>query len=84
MPTASATASLRLQCHFLTTCWAHEGAAAPRFPVKIGGKDTEALVDSGSMVTLVRPEFAGPHMGRKICIQNVFAWEERSCIHGGH
>ncbi len=37
MPTASATDSSRLQCHFLTTRWANEGAAAPRFPVKIGG-----------------------------------------------
>ncbi len=37
------------------------------------GVDTEALVDSGSMVTLVRPEFAGPLMGREISV---------SCIHG--
>ncbi len=73
MPTASATDSSRLQCHFLTTRWANEGAAAPRFPVKIGGRDTEALVDSGSMATLVRPEFAGPLMGKEISV---------SCIHG--
>ncbi len=73
MPTASATDTSRFQCHFLTTCWAHEGAAAPRFPVNIGSRDTEALVDSGSMVTLVRPEFAGTLMGREISV---------SCIHG--
>ncbi len=73
MPTASATDSSRLQCHFLTTFWAHEGAAAPRFPVKTRGRDTEALVDSGSMVTLVRPEFAGSLMGKEISV---------SCIHG--
>ncbi len=38
MPTASTTDSSRLQCNFLTTCWDHEGEAAPRFPVKIGGR----------------------------------------------
>ncbi|XP_073719441.1 uncharacterized protein [Misgurnus anguillicaudatus] len=73
MPTASASESSRLPCHFLTTCWAHERAAAPKIPVKIGGHDTEALIDSGSMVTLIRPEYAGPTRGREITV---------SCIHG--
>lgn len=72
MPTAS-TSESRFPCHFLTTCWAHEGTAAPKVPVKIGGKDTEALIDSGSMVTLVRPEFAGLIRGEEISV---------SCIHG--
>ncbi|XP_077060395.1 uncharacterized protein LOC143712060 [Siphateles boraxobius] len=70
MPTASTSESSRLKCDFLTTCWAHEGVAAP---VKIGGRDTEALIDSGSMVTLIQLEFAGPFRGREISV---------SCIHG--
>lgn len=31
---------------------------APRIPVRLANRDTEVLLDSGSMVTLVWPEFA--------------------------
>ena len=37
MATADATDRVGLPCHYLTTCWAHEGAPAPKFPVKKGG-----------------------------------------------
>uniref|UniRef100_A0AAQ4RCG2 CCHC-type domain-containing protein n=1 Tax=Gasterosteus aculeatus aculeatus TaxID=481459 RepID=A0AAQ4RCG2_GASAC len=73
MPTAGSTDSKGLPCHHLTTCWAHEGAPAPKFPVKIAGKDTEALLDSGSMVSLVRPQFASAPWGDEVAV---------SCIHG--
>ncbi|XP_064159231.1 uncharacterized protein LOC135236676 [Anguilla rostrata] len=73
MPTAETSGPLAFPCRYITTCWAHEGARAPTFPVKIAGRDTEALLDSGSMVTLVRPEFAGVARGEEISV---------SCIHG--
>ena len=73
MPTAGSTDNKGLYCHHLTTCWAHEGAPAPRFPVKIAGRDTEALLDSGSMVSLVRPQFASAPWGEEMAV---------SCIHG--
>ncbi len=55
-------------CHYGMTCWASQGTTAPRFPVRVANQDTEALLDSGSMVTLVRPEYAlgpkgPPHSG---------------------
>lgn len=73
MPTADATEGSGGRCLFLTTCWAHKGAAPPRLPVKVGGRDTEALLDSGSAITLVRPEFAGRQRGAEITV---------SCVHG--
>ena len=73
MPTAGSTDNKGLYCHHLTTCWAHEGAPAPKFPVKIAGRDTEALLDSGSMVSLVRPQFASAPWGEELPV---------SCIHG--
>ncbi|KAJ8346383.1 hypothetical protein SKAU_G00277840 [Synaphobranchus kaupii] len=60
-------------CGYLTAGWAETCESAPRFPVKIQGRDTEALLDSGSGITLVRPEFVeGPH-GDPVVV---------SCIHG--
>lgn len=38
---------------YVTSCWAHPESTAPMIPVKVDGHDTEALLDSGSMVTLV-------------------------------
>ncbi|XP_035266158.1 uncharacterized protein LOC118223565 isoform X2 [Anguilla anguilla] len=73
MPTADTSEHPVFPCRYITTCWAHEGARAPTFPVKIGGRDTEALLDSGSMVTLIRPEFAGGSRGKAIAV---------ACIHG--
>ena len=73
MPTASSTGGKGLFSQYVTTCWAHQGAPAPKCPVKIGGRDTEALLDSGSMVSLVRPQFASDTYGEEISV---------SCIHG--
>ena len=38
-----------------TTCWSHERTVSPSLPVGVGRQDTHTLLDSGSMVTLVRP-----------------------------
>ncbi|KAJ8341888.1 hypothetical protein SKAU_G00341790 [Synaphobranchus kaupii] len=72
MPTAGSAPS-PFPCGYLTAGWAETCESAPRFPVKIQGRDTEALLDSGSGITLVRPEFVeGPH-GDPVVV---------SCIHG--
>ncbi len=48
-------------CQYGMTCWASQGTTAHRIPVRVANQDTEALLDSESMVTLVRPEYAlGP------------------------
>ena len=73
MASADTTGGKGQACHYLTTCWAHQGAAPPRLPVKIGGRDTEALLDSGSAITLVRPEFAREGGGEAVSV---------SCVHG--
>ena len=39
--------------NYITSCWAHHESTALMVPVKVEGNDTEALLDSGSMVSLV-------------------------------
>ncbi|KAJ8264277.1 hypothetical protein GJAV_G00147290 [Gymnothorax javanicus] len=65
MPSADTSGGVARPCHYLTTCWAHRGMAAPRLPVKVNGQDTEALLDSGSAISLVRPEFASTEGGEE-------------------
>ncbi|KAL7389219.1 hypothetical protein ABVT39_000125 [Epinephelus coioides] len=48
---------------YLTIYWAHEHTKAPKLPIRIGGRDAEALLDSGSYVTLLRPELSTGHQG---------------------
>ena len=60
-------------CHYLTTCWAHERTKAPRIPVRVAGRDTEATIDSGSAITLVRPELAETARRGEVDV---------ACIHG--
>lgn len=55
MPTAGSSDPQQMAGSYLTTCWAYEGARAPKLPVRIGDEDAEALLDSGSAVTLLRP-----------------------------
>ncbi|XP_061106590.1 uncharacterized protein LOC133134426 [Conger conger] len=73
MPTASGGSSPPHPCLYLTTCWAHQSTEAPRFPVRVGGQDTEAVLDSGSAITLLRPDFAGEQRGEEVAVE---------CIHG--
>ncbi|XP_061118150.1 uncharacterized protein LOC133141600 [Conger conger] len=58
-------------CHYLSTCWAHKGTAAPRLPIRVGGQDAEALLDSGSAITLVRPALAGERRGEDIAVTRI-------------
>ncbi|KAJ8401511.1 hypothetical protein AAFF_G00384300 [Aldrovandia affinis] len=60
-------------CHYLTTCWAHQAMATPKFPVRVEQQDTEALLDSGSIVTLDRPGLLEVINGPPIAM---------ACIHG--
>ncbi|XP_061119601.1 uncharacterized protein LOC133142388 [Conger conger] len=73
MPTASGGSSPPHPCLYLTTCWAHQSTEAPRFPIRVGGQDTEAVLDSGSAITLLRPDFAGEKRGEEVAVE---------CIHG--
>ena len=60
-------------CHYLATCWAHENTNAPRIPVRVAGKDTKATIDSGSTITLVRPELAETARRGEVDV---------ACVHG--
>ena len=61
--------------NYITSCWAHHKSTAPMVPVKVDGHDTEALLDSGSMVTLVTTSLLNQdtERGREMSI---------SCVHG--
>ena len=55
-------------------CWAEESGPSPVTPVRANGKDTTALSDTESMVTLIRPDFAkSPNLTDTVAIM---------CIHG--
>ncbi|KAL0199483.1 hypothetical protein M9458_008023, partial [Cirrhinus mrigala] len=60
------------ECHYGMTFWARQGTTAPCIPVRVANQDREAVLDSGSMVILVRPEFALGPRGPPIVV---------SCIH---
>ncbi|KAK0143307.1 hypothetical protein N1851_018559 [Merluccius polli] len=72
MPTASLSDRRGGGCR-RTTCWSHERTVSPSMPVWVGRQDTHALLDSGSLVTLVRPGLTDGTPGRSI---------EVGCIHG--
>ena len=74
MPSASSDQSLRKPCGLLSSCWGRPSDTAPVTPVRLNGRDASALLDSGSAVTLARPEYApGPHLPEKVAV---------TCIHG--
>ena len=66
-------------CH-RTTYWSHGRTVSPSLPVRVGRHDTHALLDSGSVVTLVQPGLAdgtpGPHI--EVGMGYVSVWR---CIH---
>ena len=72
MPSAFASEG-RLGPCLLTTCWAHQESGAPNLPARVGDKDTQALIDTGSVVTLLRPDLADGEPGEPI---------EVACVHG--
>ncbi len=65
-------------CHYGMTCWASQGTTAPRIPVRVANQDTEALPDSGSMVTLVLPEYA---LGQKGHSGILHSWRSEELPH---
>ena len=72
MPTASPSDRRGGGC-LRTTCWSHERTDTPSLPVRVGRHDTHALLDSGSVVTLVQPDLADGAPGGRIDV---------GCIHG--
>ena len=72
MPSAFAGEGRPGPC-LLTTCWAHQEAGAPNLPARVGDKDTQALIDTGSVVTLIRPDLAVGRTGEPM---------EVACVHG--
>lgn len=60
-------------CGYITTCWVQEATAAPQIPVKIGIQDVASSLDTGSLVTLIKPQFAADPLGPPITV---------ACIHG--
>ena len=43
----------------LATCWAQGAPGSPTIPARVMNRDTQALLDTGSVVTLLRPDLAG-------------------------
>ena len=72
MPSAFAGEGRPGPC-LLTTCWAHQEAGAPNLPARVGDKDTQALINTGSVVTLLRPDLAVGTTGEPM---------EVACVHG--
>ena len=59
-------------CGLQMACWTMESGPSPVTPVRANGKDTTALVDSGSMV--IRLDIAqSPNLAETVAI---------TCIHG--
>ena len=72
MPSAYAGEGPSRPC-LLATCWAQSTGGAPTIPARVMNVDTQALVDTGSVVTLVRPDLAGGKAGNPM---------EVACVHG--
>lgn len=56
-----------------TSCWAYKPGKIATLPVKVGGTDTHALLDSGSSISLVQEEMAEVTEEMKVPVV---------CIHG--
>ena len=72
MPSAYADEGTRRPC-LLATCWAQGMSGTPTIPARVMNKDTQALLDTGSVVTLLRPDLVGGKEGGPM---------EVVCIHG--
>ena len=72
MPSAYADGDTHRPC-MLATCWAQGLAGSPTVPARVMTQDTQALLDTGSAVTLLRPELAGGKGGEPM---------EVACVHG--
>ena len=72
MPSAYADEGTRRPC-MLATCWAQGMSGTPTIPARVMNRDTQALLDTGSVVTLLRPDLAGGKEGGPM---------EVACVHG--
>ena len=72
MPSTYADEGRRRPC-MLATCWAQGAVGTPTIPVRVMNRDTQALLDTGSVVTLLRPDLAGGEEGDPM---------EVACVHG--
>ena len=72
MPSAYADPGPDHTC-MLATCWAQGTAGCPTIPARVMDRDTQALLDTGSVVTLLRPDLAGGKAGEPM---------EVACVHG--
>ena len=78
---------------YLTACWVEACESTPRFPVDIEGHDAEALLDSGSVITLVRLEMVDDPQGDPVAVACILEdlphlsgdspVPEAHCIHKG-
>ena len=57
----------------LATCWTQGPSGSPTIPARVMNRDTQAVLDTGSVVTLFRPDLAGGREGRPM---------EVACVHG--
>ena len=72
MPSAYANQGTSRPC-MLVTCWMQGTSGSPTIPARVMDKDTQALLDTGSVVTLLRPDLAGGREGTPM---------EVACVHG--
>ena len=72
MPSAYADEGTYRPC-MLATCWAQGMSGTPTIPARVMNQDTQALLDTGSVVTLLRPDLAGGKEGEPM---------EVACVHG--
>ncbi len=72
MPSTYADEGRRRPC-MLATCWAQGAGGTPTIPARVMNRDTQALLDTGSVVTLLCPDLAGGKEGDPM---------EVACVHG--
>ena len=61
----------------MATCWAQGVSGTPTLPARVMNRDTQALLDTGSRVTLLRPELAGATVSEVEKLQTA-RWREQS------
>ncbi|CAL8326702.1 unnamed protein product [Boreogadus saida] len=71
-PPADADVGTGRPC-MLATYWAQGTSGTPTIPARVMNRDTQALLDTGSVVTLLRPDLAGGKAGEPM---------EVACVHG--
>uniref|UniRef100_A0A8C5CNI1 Uncharacterized protein n=1 Tax=Gadus morhua TaxID=8049 RepID=A0A8C5CNI1_GADMO len=72
MPSAYADPGADHTC-MLATCWTQGTSGSPTIPARVMNRETQALLDTGSVVTLLRPDLAGGKAGEPM---------EVACVHG--